>query len=542
MTFRYSIIHQFFIMLKFRIHIAFIILFVLFNQFGVNAYGQDIQGDSIVRKSDLQFDNIGEKENFFNSSNIESSLMLLYCTNNYAFDLKKIEVFNRKIETTSIELQSSLLKIKKRDKQIQQIFTTVHQNHLTKYENQADFHELVDNGTYNCVTATLLYSMYLNRLNVPYAIKETPQHVYLVSYPKDEQILIESTDPAKGYMLFNDAYKTLFVQNLRKSKIISEQEFKASNTTALFDKYYYSDKNINQSELISIHYTNNAIMQLEKENYREFLNQMKKAYFLSPSAKNQSLLFMSSLLVLQSVTYDNNDQITDLLFLSRFIDKGITITEIRDEFSRITYLYLVNTNRQQEYDAIYARFDSAIVNDELRREIGFLYNYEKGRNALIKARYSAAYPFVKAAFELNEDHSDAQVNLISNLASLIDQEKSRLNLKLEMDTLSTNHKVILENNNFVQLYKISYLACIEELYKAGKPNDGNQLITDFETLDRSYPTIKVGDDVIGRAYSEAAVYYFKNGNKAKCRDLLSRGLSLAPASQELKTRKLMLNY
>lgn len=101
------------------------------------------------------------------------------------------------------------------------------------------FTELNKNGNYNCVTATALYGLLLNDLGIPFSIKETPEHVYLIAYPKSDAILIESTDPLKGYRVFNDNYKALIVQNLKENKIISESEFKTGNVNNLFDKYFF---------------------------------------------------------------------------------------------------------------------------------------------------------------------------------------------------------------------------------------------------------------------------------------------------------------
>jgi len=45
---------------------------------------------------------------------------------------------------------------------------------------------------------------------------------------------------------------------------------------------------------------------------------------------------------------------------------------------------------------------------------------------------------------------------------------------------------------------------------------------------------------VGRAYSEACVYYFKKGQKVKARQLLDKGLQLVPNDYQLKIRKQMM--
>lgn len=515
-------------------------IFFLAVTFNSNILRVSEEQDSLVLLSDLSFDISLEKESFV-FDDYTKLLDLFYFTDNYSSSETEIGAFKSKFDRIVEELNTAKVKIKRRDKQIKLIYKTVHENFLNKYQNMANFHELVSDGTYNCVTATALYAMILDRIYVPYAIKETPQHVYLIAFPEAEQILIESTDPTKGYIFHNDAYKNLFIQNLKKSKIISEQEFKSQDINKLFEKYYYADKNIAMKELVSIHYSNNANTYFEKGNIRTFHEQIKKAYYLYPCTRNSFLLFTSSVLLLEKSEYTEQQGIDDLLYLCRFIDKGISSLDIVNEFIRITHEYLVNSSKHEAYDNIYAQFDSAVVNQELKKELGFIYNYEKGRGYLNKGRYLKSYPFVKMAFELKDGHADAQTNLINNLNNLVILEASSLNSMSEMDTLAFRYPILLENNNFIQIYGMCHLKCIEELFKDKKPDKGNQIIDSFEQLIAQYPIVKFSDGFIGRAYSEAAVYYFKKGYNTKCRTYLNKGLELAPRSNELKSRLLMLN-
>lgn len=496
--------------------------------------------DSLVILSDLNFDIPQEKESFVFDDDTKL-LDLFYFTDFYNSSEAEIEAFRSKFNRIIGELNVAKVKIKKRDKQIKLIYKTVHANFLKKYQNMANFHELVSEGTYNCVTATALYAMILDGLDLPYVIKETPRHVYLIAFPEAEQILVESTDPTKGYVFHNADYKNLFVQNLRKGKIISEQEFKSQDVNKLFEKYYYADKNIGMIELVSIHYSNNANTYFEKGNVETFHEQIRKAYYLYPCSRNSFLLFTSSVLLLEKSDYKEKQGIDHLLFLSRFIDKGISSSDIVNEFIQITHEYLVNSSKHEAYDNIYAKFDSAVTHQELRRELSFIYNYEKGRAYLIKGRYLKSYPFVRMAFEIKDGHADAQTNLISNLSNLLSLEDSSTKNFAEMDTLALKYPILLENNNFIQVYGICHLKCIEELFKDKKPDEGNRIIDSFEKLNAKYPIVNFSDGFIGRAYSEAAVYYFKKGYNSKSRNYLNKGLELAPRSNELKSRIRMLN-
>ncbi len=86
----------------------------------------------------------------------------------------------------------------KPEKKIKFIYKTTHNQYFKKYELQTGFAEIFRNGNFNCVTASALYGIILNKCNITFEVRETPVHVYLIAYPDKEKIKIESTDPAAG--------------------------------------------------------------------------------------------------------------------------------------------------------------------------------------------------------------------------------------------------------------------------------------------------------------------------------------------------------
>jgi hypothetical protein len=75
------------------------------------------------------------------------------------------------------------------------LFKEVHGYFFVKYDEEAFFSQIFDNGNYNCVTASMLYSIIFDHNKIPFEIKETPTHVYLVAFPGSENIMVETTNP-----------------------------------------------------------------------------------------------------------------------------------------------------------------------------------------------------------------------------------------------------------------------------------------------------------------------------------------------------------
>jgi hypothetical protein len=125
--------------------------------------------------------------------------------------------FDKAVEGLSTEFADK----KKNDKKARFLYEGVHKSFLSKYEELSFFNQIFRNGVYNCVTATALYSLVFQRFSVPYAIQERPTHVYLVAYPEQERIQIETTTPIGGYRIYDQAFKQQYVKKLTDYKLIS---------------------------------------------------------------------------------------------------------------------------------------------------------------------------------------------------------------------------------------------------------------------------------------------------------------------------------
>ncbi len=72
---------------------------------------------------------------------------------------------------------------------------------IKNYEQYASISQTVSKGSYDCVTATALYSLFLTELEIPFAVVETNYHIYLLVYPEtDKEVLLETTDPLAGFI------------------------------------------------------------------------------------------------------------------------------------------------------------------------------------------------------------------------------------------------------------------------------------------------------------------------------------------------------
>jgi len=86
------------------------------------------------------------------------------------------------------------------EKHLAKVFRKVHANYLKKYEAYAGLDKLFENGTYDCLTATALFSEVLSGLDYSFRIIETNYHIFILVTTQEQVVLMETTDRARGFV------------------------------------------------------------------------------------------------------------------------------------------------------------------------------------------------------------------------------------------------------------------------------------------------------------------------------------------------------
>ncbi len=189
-----------------------------------------------------------------------------------------------RLKTDFEELKVLVEKQSKVNKKIQRIYSWVHKKYFNRYKERAFFADIFDNGDYNCVTATALYALAFEACGLPYTIKASQNHVYLVADPGSTSFVIETTTPIQGVTAFNQDFKSRYVKHLRDSKIISQEEFQQQSVDALFAKHYLTHTDIPLRELAGLHYYNQSVFAVQDEQLAPALQSIEKAVLLTQHA------------------------------------------------------------------------------------------------------------------------------------------------------------------------------------------------------------------------------------------------------------------
>lgn len=514
-----------------RAFIATILLIVLHT-----AYGQD----SLIRFSDIKFSSAFEENNFhkYFTDKSHNYIDLLLSTNNQ-INASQSELIQARINKLVDEIKVSNYQDKKPQKQIKGVYEKIHNTFLTKYEIENRFYEIFESGNYNCVTATALYAIIFEKLNIPYAIKEEPTHVYLVAYPDIHNILVETTTPAFGFLNFDQAFKNNFINNLKNQKIISKNEVDANTTEQLFNKYYFSTENINLEKLVGIHYMNDAIFLQEHENTKASFEQAEKAYLFYPSKRCQYLVASFGSLYAGNTELDPLTRSKLIAKLSRHKHMGITNDMIKGEFNNVTQEVMVKKNDKQLYNDCYHIFIDGIDDPELISDISYYYNYENARIYFNQGDFENARNYFRKSLVLQPNNVD--LGLI--FTQCLSRTFMSANPSSILDTVQMYREqfpALMKIQNFKSMVGTAYLLEFQNFYTKGKSVEGDKYKLLFEDLMDSNERLSINYDVVGQAYSIASTFYFKKGQKTKAKELIVKGLEYAPGSYELRVRQQML--
>ena len=495
--------------------------------------------DSLVFIKDVQFNSTFEKEifheHFFQK---QDNYLALFMAINPQMNASTYDKFASHFQSQLKQIDLEKLNGKKAEKKIKTIYSNIHDGFLKKYELQNEFSSIFSDGRYNCVSASALYGMVFKEFNIPFIIKEKPTHVYVVAYPDTEKILVETTDPTGGFITFSERYKQAFVEQMKKAKLISPEEYQAKTPSQLFDQYYFADQEITLEELVGVQYANDAIYKLEDQQLEAAYGQLEKAYLFYPTEKIISLLIAVNVEILNKNNYKDINDVQYLSKLSRFEDFGISQDMMLGEFSRINDIHLINKGDAETYRKFYESLSTGIDNDTLKREIDYIYSYERGRILHNQGKYKDALPFFEEAYALKPDNQDVNNAMVTTLGQSLMYESDNLVVIQKLEEYRQRHPALKDNNLFTSALVNAYLLQCGRSFDLNRVEDAVKYKTLFEK--HFNPQINIDATNIGRVYSIAAVYYFKKGYTAKAKSIIAQGLKYAPGNHELLVRQRMI--
>jgi hypothetical protein len=192
---------------------------------------------------------------------------------------------------------------------LKHVYFKTHRKYLRNYRSPSTMSNLFENGIYDCLTGTALYSIIFEELGIEYDIVETTYHVYLIAHADNEEVLIESTSPLNGFIsdrvAINAALKSY--QQDQGGVVWAEQN------------YYQPSQQVNNkvtlTELAGLQCYNQAVAAFNRQDLELALSNLSGALQYYPSHR------LKEMMVVMLNTLDQDDNIDPLVkhkYLSKY--------------------------------------------------------------------------------------------------------------------------------------------------------------------------------------------------------------------------------
>jgi hypothetical protein len=151
------------------------------------------------------------------------------------------------------------------------LFQRTHQRFLRHYDVDATFGQLLDDRSYNCLTATALYALLLDNFKFDYKIIETNYHIFLLTQTDQGPVLFETTDPNSGYV--NDP-KVIE----KRIALYKENRIQANAQNKTYYRFKFDLYNeVNLDQMLGLLYYNLSVKSYNEQNLAKAIEQLGNA-------------------------------------------------------------------------------------------------------------------------------------------------------------------------------------------------------------------------------------------------------------------------
>jgi len=504
--------------------------------------------DTLVSVNDLHYHSDFEKQVFRDIlENNKNDYLALYLSGDSTVSYVDFVQIDKSFQTLVEKYKSKKYQKLKDPKKVKRIYLDVHESLLDKYDQTKSFSTIFSKGEYQCVTSSMLYSLVFSALGIPYEIKLLPTHTYIIAYPDDYYVLVETTDPVKGTVIFDDSFKTDYINFLRERELISKEDYENIVVEELFERYYMEPETINQKQLAGAQYYNLSLVAMAERDFITGSHFMEKAYLLHPSSKNTFMLLFSLANAVNQLSITDPGYSKYLGKLMRFQNQGISADQLFGLFSNLTNRQLLFDGNTGLYDESYSNVISEIHDSALYTDISFLYNYERGRALFLNSEYEEAETFVEEAFLLKPNSADVKAMFFGIMLARMEELKhgegayslSKFeDFFMSISDLKNRFAQLNSMKGFRQAWLYFCLGLMDQFYQFNDVENGEKYRLIFES---DYPSSLVGyagiNNGIDNAYTTAASYYMQNKNLSKSLYIASKGLDYLPGNASLKQIK-----
>ena len=491
--------------------------------------------DTLFQADELVFFSTLERKAFSDFLNGDPDYLAMMAAVDPGTDERELELYRDWINNAINEIRERKFDQLSKENIIDRIKKYVSKSLLLNYDFEASFDKLFSKGDYNYFTAAALYAFIFDQFGIPIEIHELPTHIYLVAWPGDEDIRFETTPPGFQFFMFDHETRTNFVEFMHSQGVIDDQSYKNTSTKDLFQQYFVTHYGLTIREMIGMLYINSSLDLMMEERTDDSYAQMEKAFILYPSYKTQFMLLVQLNRYILEMDYHNPAQLGYLIKASRLVGFGVDRDMVERYLADIVDKVLVDEENYDGFEYIYGYLQEYIRDEDLKRSFRFSYLYESGKMEFLNARYAKALDYLESAYLIRPGDEALQDLLARSLGgySLMVGPGPVLEKIHQYDSSFTG---VADEGIYLLVKLQTYLGLFGEAFQLQDRQTGEQYMAGFEKLMDDNPEAGIDNFLIGRSYSSAAIYYYRQGKPEKSKQVIEKGLSYAPDNIELKLK------
>jgi len=500
---------------------------------------EKVKSDSLVVLQIIDFKNGYEKEAFYNYYNDTiKNIEPLFFTIKESMNITEYTNSDNRLNEWLANYPEKEKVIKGDKKAVKKFYQATHDKFLDKYVNLATYPDIFAKGEYNCVSASILYGSLLKKLSIPFIVKVSTNHVFLIAFPSTTPTIIETTNPTVGTVIFTDKYKTDYVKQLRAQKLISEQEFKNNSIDELFYLNYFDCKTATFSALIGAQYYNNGLSLLSNQKFEEALPNLQKASLFMSSESSAGALTLATVGVIGLRKWDSDLIYSAYKQLVRLPDSLLKQEAIKSEIKHIASDRVIQNRDTTSFKRAYKAMLASTTKDDIKEHLHYVNNVAMSDYYMHKEEHSKAYPFLRDAYNADTTQKYFLFALCRTIENRFESEEPDEQFTV-YQTAKKEIPDIATNSTFINAMARSIIKAVKRRTYAGQIEKADALLLEFE---KQIPpsSLFYSSSIIDDTYGPLVKYYYAKRNNKKALQIVKRGLVYYPESYELGKMKTIL--
>ncbi|MCO4291740.1 hypothetical protein NF867_02555 [Solitalea sp. MAHUQ-68] len=506
------------------------LFFLIFNS--ISSIAQTIDTSVYRNKIEEQcFDSFGKTKKV-------NHLLLLMNTSSKEINEQLYKTAEEKIDKFLSNYNTSDPKLKSVNS-LKSIYKNIHAQFLIKYNISVDFKDIFTSGQYNCVTASALFALILDRLGIGYSIKEATDHVYLVVGETGNNMVFETTTPGATVLTFDQKAKERFVEYLEKNKLIKENEVEALGVDSLFNKFFFSEIPINLTHLIGLQYYNQGLDYLNKSDFVNAYKEFSKSSMLY--SNEERLKYLKSACLVSLLTYVKSGREEEsAYYLAKYANirySDFNQLLLKDIYSNISDKLLIKNQEEERYTKIFNQTFALVIDSLAQVDIKRITYYHFSKYYYLKNQFKESLKYLDKLYFMNNNDLEIQgyiTYIVTNNLS-----NSQLNAKIigEVDSAIAKYPFLASNERIYQLQLANLAYQVSKKYEFGEIAKGEEYLNRLKsTLKKSTLSYGSSGELLAEAFGSAAGYYVRKKQYKTAQALLNNALNYLPDSERLRER------